>query len=141
MPAATPHPPERRRAVVLASLVPLSELEDSPFLVDTRRQYAACRDWAERNGYAIAATVETNNAPVTTPALWQDVEAGAEAFLCAGPRILDAALESASDFAEHCASRGIRLITVECPEPAYTAEMKAAVHRRLSLPTAGYDGC
>ncbi|WP_338146728.1 hypothetical protein [Streptomyces boncukensis] len=127
--------------MVLASLVPLSELETSPFLVDTRSQYAACRAWAEENGYAIAAIVETNNAPVHTPALWHDVEAGAEAFLCASPLILDTALESADDFAERCASRGIELITVESPEPAYTAEMKAAVHRRLSLPTAGYDGC
>ena len=26
-------------------------------------------------------------------------------------------------------------------EPVYTARSKASVHRRLSMPTAGYDGC
>lgn len=129
------------RAVVLASLVPLSELEVTPFLVDTRRQYEVCRAWAESHGYAIASTVETHNAPTDTPALWLDVEAGAETFLCAARTVLNAALRSAADFRVRCAERGVRVVTVDGPEPAYTSEMKAAVHRRLSLPTAGYDGC
>ncbi|MCF6524964.1 hypothetical protein HOY81_17990 [Streptomyces sp. JJ36] len=128
------------RAVVLASLVPLSELETTPFLVDTRRQFEVCRSWADANGFAIASTVETHNAPTDTPALWLDVQEGASAFLCAGRAVLSAALRSVVEFRARCAELGVQIVTVDGPEPAYTSEMKAAVHRRLSLPTAGYDG-
>jgi hypothetical protein len=36
--------------------------------------------------------------------------------------------------------RGVGVETVGTAEPSYDAQMKARVHRRLSMPTAGYDG-
>jgi HAD superfamily hydrolase (TIGR01484 family) len=36
---------------------------------------------------------------------------------------------------------GARVVTADLAEPQYGPRSKARVHRRLSMPTAGYDGC
>ncbi|MFD6497575.1 hypothetical protein [Streptomyces sp. NPDC060188] len=33
------------------------------------------------------------------------------------------------------------VVTADLAEPQYGPRSKARVHRRLSMPTAGYDGC
>ncbi|CAL9318094.1 hypothetical protein SUDANB148_05763 [Streptomyces sp. SudanB148_2056] len=54
--------------------------------------------------------------------------------------MLERALSSVAEFTAECARRGARVETVGHAEPSYDAAMKARVHRRLSMPTAGYDG-
>ena len=61
-------------------------------------------------------------------------------FVAPNRRVLARALRSVEEFTAECERRGIRLETVCQDEPAYTSAMKAEVHRRLSMPTAGYDG-
>jgi hypothetical protein len=63
-----------------------------------------------------------------------------DVFVAPSRRVLERALASVEDFTAECARRGVRVETVGTDEPSYDAQMKARVHRRLSLPTAGYDG-
>jgi hypothetical protein len=61
-------------------------------------------------------------------------------FVAPSRRVLESALADVEAFAAECARRGVRVETVGRAEPYYDAQMKARVHRRLSMPTAGYDG-
>jgi hypothetical protein len=61
-------------------------------------------------------------------------------FVAPSSRVLERALASVEEFTAECARRGVRVETVGSAEPSYDAQMKARVHRRLSMPTAGYDG-
>ncbi|MFJ5933227.1 recombinase family protein [Streptomyces cinereoruber] len=129
------------RVAAIASLTPLEELENEPFLVDTRGQHAVCARWAEDRGYVIARQLLFYGIRPDHEALWADVEAGAvDLFVAASERVLARALTSVTGFRAECERRGVRLETV-CPdEPVYDTAAKAGVHRRLSMPTAGYDG-
>ncbi|MFM9372296.1 hypothetical protein [Streptomyces sp. Da 82-17] len=130
------------RVAAIASLTPLEELDRDPFLVDSRSQYAMCARWAADRGYVVTRELLVHRLRADHLSLWTDVEAGlVDLFVTPSRRVLERALASADAFVSECARRGVRLETAGLDEPAYDAEMKAQVHRRLSMPTAGYDGC
>ncbi|MFB7273309.1 hypothetical protein [Streptomyces sp. NPDC056244] len=130
------------RVAVIASLTPLEELDSDPFLVDTRGQHAMCARWAEDKGYVVTRQLLLYGLRPDHLGLWVDVDDGVvDLFVAANDRVLDRAFTSVRAFAEECERRGVRLETVGLDEPPYDAAMKAGVHRRLSMPTAGYDGC
>ncbi|MFI8435530.1 hypothetical protein ACIGJO_17585 [Streptomyces sp. NPDC079020] len=130
------------RVAAIASLTPLEELDGDPFLVDTRSQHAMCARWAAGHGYAVTRQLRVYGLRFDHRALWSDVEDGqVELFVAPNDRVLARAVTSVSDFTAECERRGVRLELAGLDEPDYTARSKAGVHRRLSMPTAGYDGC
>lgn len=128
------------RVTAIASLTPLEELNDDPFLVDSRSQHAMCARWAAEHGYVIARELLVRGLRTDHCALWDGVRPGVDLFVAPSRRVLEEALSSVEEFTEECARRGVRVETVGQAEPSYDAQMKARVHRRLSMPTAGYDG-
>ncbi|MEU6658161.1 hypothetical protein [Streptomyces sp. NPDC046821] len=130
------------RVMAIASLTPLEELDDDPFLVDSRSQHAMCARWAADRGYVVTRQLLVHSLRSDHDVLWADVDAGQiDLFVAPSHRVLRAALRSVDEFTAECARRGIRLETAGLDEPSYDAEMKKRVHRRMSMPTAGYDGC
>ncbi|WP_051741374.1 hypothetical protein [Streptomyces xylophagus] len=132
--------PSRLRVTAIASLTPLEELDDDPFLVDSRSQHAMCARWAADHGYVIARELLVRGLRPDHCALWDGVRPGLDLFVAPSRRVLESALSSVDEFTDECARRGVRIETVGRAEPSYDAQMKASVHRRLSMPTAGYDG-
>ncbi|MFJ3669219.1 hypothetical protein ACIPSE_22480 [Streptomyces sp. NPDC090106] len=128
------------RVTAIASLTPLEELEADPFLVDSRSQHAMCARWAAERGYSVSRELLVRGLRPDHCVLWDGVRAGSDLFVAPSRRVLESALSSVEDFLAECARRGVRVETVGSAEPAYDAQMKASVHRRLSMPTAGYDG-
>jgi hypothetical protein len=129
------------RVAAITGLTPLEELDRDPFLVDTRGQYRLCRRWAAARGHAITRELVVHGLSPDHRGLWADAEAGQiDLFVAANERVLARALTSVTAFAAECAARGIGLATTDLAEPVYDAAMKADVHRRLSMPTAGYPG-
>ncbi|MDG4863854.1 hypothetical protein P8605_37505 [Streptomyces sp. T-3] len=126
------------RVASIASLIPLEELDRDPFLVDTRSQQAMCARWAAARGYVITRELLVHGVRADHCSLW---EGEVDLFVAPSHRVLERALVSVDEFSRECERRGVRLETAGLDEPAYDAEMKAHVHRRLSMPTAGYDGC
>ncbi|GHH93064.1 hypothetical protein [Streptomyces capillispiralis] len=128
------------RVTAIASLTPLVELDTDPFLVDARSQYAMCARWAAEHGYVVARELLVRGLRPDHGMLWEGVRPGADLFVAPSLRVLERALSSVEEFTAQCARRGARVEVVGRAEPSYDAEMKACVHRRLSMPTAGYDG-
>ncbi|MEU1147026.1 hypothetical protein ACFYO9_09710 [Streptomyces sp. NPDC005863] len=129
------------RVAAIASLTPLAELDADPFLVDSRSQHAMCARWAAEQGYVITRELVVRGLRADHAMLWGDVDAGlVDLFVVPSRRVLERALRSADEFTTECARRGVRVETAGLAEPAYDSQMKARVHRRLSMPTAGYDG-
>ncbi|WNM33792.1 hypothetical protein RKE30_27185 [Streptomyces sp. Li-HN-5-11] len=128
------------RVTAIASLTPLEELNDEPFLVDSRGQHAMCARWAAERGYVVARELLVRGLRPDHCALWDGVRPGVDLFVAPSRRVLERALSSVEEFTAECARRGVRVETVGQAEPSYDAQMKARVHRRLSMPTAGYDG-
>ncbi|MHC5908875.1 hypothetical protein ACVNF4_34140 [Streptomyces sp. S6] len=128
------------RVTAIASLTPLQELDDDPFLVDSRTQHAICARWAEERGWKVVRELVVSGLRADHCVLWDGVRPGADLFVAPSARVLESALSSVEEFTAECARRGVRVETVGGAEPAYDAQMKARVHRRLSMPTAGYDG-
>ncbi|MER6958567.1 hypothetical protein ACWD4O_33015 [Streptomyces sp. NPDC002623] len=128
------------RVTAIASLTPLEELDDDPFLVDSRSQHAMCARWAAERGYVVSRELLVRGLRADHCVLWDGVRPGVDLFVAPSRRVLESALSSVEEFSEECARRGVRVETVGSAEPAYDAQMKARVHRRLSMPTAGYDG-
>ncbi|MFI7293027.1 hypothetical protein [Streptomyces sp. NPDC050121] len=128
------------RVTAIASLTPLEELDDDPFLVDSRSQHAMCARWAAERGYVVGRELLVRGLRADHCVLWDGVRPGVDLFVAPSRRVLESALSSVEEFSEECARRGVRVETVGSAEPAYDAQMKARVHRRLSMPTAGYDG-
>ncbi|MFE1046784.1 hypothetical protein ACFW5S_13255 [Streptomyces olivaceus] len=128
------------RVTAIASLTPLEQLDDDPFLVDSRSQHAMCARWAAEHGYVVARELLVRGLRTDHDALWDGLRPGHDLFVAPSRRVLESALSSADDFVAECARRGVRVETVGHAEPSYDARMKACVHRRLSMPTAGYDG-
>ncbi|MFE0806176.1 hypothetical protein ACFW4M_02290 [Streptomyces sp. NPDC058794] len=128
------------RVTAIASLTPLEQLDDDPFLVDSRSQHAMCARWAAEQGYVVARELLVRGLRPDHDALWDGVRPGRDLFVAPSRRVLESALSSVDAFTAECARRGVRVETVGRAEPAYDARMKACVHRRLSMPTAGYDG-
>ncbi|MFE2353153.1 hypothetical protein [Streptomyces parvulus] len=128
------------RVTAIASLTPLELLDDDPFLVDSRSQHAMCARWAAEHGYVVARELLVRGLRPDHDALWDGVRPGRDLFVAPSRRVLESALSSVDDFTAECARRGARVETAGHAEPAYDARMKACVHRRLSMPTAGYDG-
>lgn len=128
------------RVTAIASLTPLEELEADPFLVDSRSQHAMCARWAAERGYIVSRELLVRGLRADHGVLWDGVRPGTDLFVAPSRRVLESALSSVEEFIAECARRGVRVETVGCAEPSYDAQMKARVHRRLSMPTAGYDG-
>ncbi|MDH6213268.1 hypothetical protein [Streptomyces pseudovenezuelae] len=128
------------RVTAIASLTPLEELDADPFLVDSRSQHAMCARWAAERGYIISRELLVRGLRADHCVLWDGVRPGSDLFVAPSRRVLESALSSVEEFTAECARRGVRVETVGSAEPAYDAQMKARVHRRLSMPTAGYDG-
>ncbi|MGW3291568.1 hypothetical protein ACWDR3_43775 [Streptomyces sp. NPDC001002] len=128
------------RVTAIASLTPLEELDDDPFLVDSRSQHAMCARWAAERGYIVSRELLVRGLRADHCVLWDGVRPGSDLFVAPSRRVLESALSSVEEFTAECARRGVRVETVGSAEPAYDAQMKARVHRRLSMPTAGYDG-
>ncbi|MFD7133522.1 hypothetical protein [Streptomyces sp. NPDC059894] len=128
------------RVTAIASLTPLEELDADPFLVDSRSQHAMCARWAAERGYVVSRELLVRGLRADHDVLWDGVRPGVDLFVAPSRRVLESALSSVEEFLAECARRGARVETVGCAEPAYDAQMKARVHRRLSMPTAGYDG-
>ncbi|MGW1541432.1 hypothetical protein ACWCPM_14555 [Streptomyces sp. NPDC002309] len=128
------------RVTAIASLTPLEQLDADPFLVDSRSQHAMCARWAAEHGYVVARQLLVRGLRPDHCALWDGVRPGQDLFVAPSLRVLECALASVEEFAAECARRGVRVETVGRAEPSYDAQMKARVHRRLSMPTAGYDG-
>ncbi|MGW0788677.1 hypothetical protein ACWD04_10585 [Streptomyces sp. NPDC002911] len=130
------------RVAAIASLTPLEELDGDPFLVDTRSQHAMCARWAADRGYVVTRQLRVYRLRPDHRALWAGGGDGqVELFVAPNDRVLARALLSVPDFEAECERRGVRLEIAGLEEPLYTARTKAGVHRRLSMPTAGYDGC
>lgn len=130
------------RVAAIASLTPLEELDRDPFLVDTRSQHEMCAKWAAGRGYVITRQLLIYGLRPDHVGLWADVDAGlVDVFVAPNERVLARALTSAAEFAAECERRGVRLETAGLDEPGYDGAKKAHIHRRLSMPTAGYDGC
>ncbi|MEU9997004.1 recombinase family protein [Streptomyces sp. NPDC050848] len=130
------------RVAAIASLTPLEELDSDPFLVDTRSQHAMCARWALDKGYVVTRQLLFYGIRPDHDALWVDVEAGqVDLFVAPNERVLARALTDVPGFLAECDRRGVRLETAGLDEPSYDSARKADVHRRLSMPTAGYDGC
>ncbi|MFD0270420.1 hypothetical protein ACFV7Q_18465 [Streptomyces sp. NPDC059851] len=129
------------RVAAIASLAPLEDLDTDPFAVDTRSQRAMCDRWAADQGYVVTRELLVYGLRPDHCALWCDVDAGqVDLFVAPNHRVLARALRSVEEFTAECRRRGVRLETAGLDEPHYTSAMKAEVHRRLSMPTAGYDG-
>ncbi|MFI6560300.1 hypothetical protein [Streptomyces sp. NPDC050534] len=128
------------RVTAIASLTPLEELDADPFLVDSRSQHAMCARWAAERGYIVSRELLVRGLRADHCVLWDGVRPGVDLFVAPSRRVLESALSSVDDFTAECARRGVRVETVGSAEPCYDAQMKARVHRRLSMPTAGYDG-
>ncbi|MEU9911171.1 hypothetical protein [Streptomyces sp. NPDC051001] len=128
------------RVTAIASLTPLEELEADPFLVDSRSQHAMCARWAAERGYIVSRELLVRGLRADHCVLWDGVRLGTDLFVAPSHRVLESALSSVEEFAAECARRGVRVETVGRAEPSYDAQMKARIHRRLSMPTAGYDG-
>ncbi|CAM5721021.1 hypothetical protein [Streptomyces fumanus] len=128
------------RVTAIASLTPLEELDADPFLVDSRSQHAMCARWAAEHGYVVTRELLVSGLRPDHDALWDGVRPGRDLFVAPSFRVLASALASVDDFTAECARRGVRVETAGHAEPRYDARMKACVHRRLSMPTAGYDG-
>ncbi|MFD9207364.1 hypothetical protein ACFVZM_13950 [Streptomyces sioyaensis] len=130
------------RVTAIACLMPLSELDEDPFLVDDRSQHDMCTRWAAARDYHLACRLSLHQLRADHCALWRDVEEGlVDVFVTPNRRALENAIDGADEFGARCAAAGVRLETVDLDEPVYTLAMKSQVHRRLSMPTAGYGGC
>ncbi|MER5557816.1 hypothetical protein ABT071_04245 [Streptomyces sp. NPDC002506] len=130
------------RVTAIASLTPLEELDHDPFLVDTRSQHEMCAQWAAGRGYAVTRQLLFYGLQPDHAGLWADVDAGlVHVFVAPNERVLARAFTSVPEFSAECARRGVRLETACLDEPGYDGARKAHIHRRLSMPTAGYDGC
>jgi hypothetical protein len=99
-----------------------------------------CARWAAERGYVISRELLVRGLRPDHCALWDGVRPGLDLFVAPSRRVLESALSSVEEFTAECVRRGVRVETVGHAEPAYDAAMKACVHRRLSMPTAGYDG-
>ncbi|AVV45526.1 hypothetical protein PYK79_46540 [Streptomyces sp. ID05-04B] len=128
------------RVTAIASLTPLEELDADPFLVDSRSQHAMCARWAAERGHVVSRELLVRGLRADHSVLWDGVVPGVDLFVAPSRRVLESALSSVDEFTAECVRRGVRVETVGSAEPAYDAQMKARVHRRLSMPTAGYDG-
>ncbi|MFF7333010.1 hypothetical protein [Streptomyces sp. NPDC008150] len=134
--AADPAP----RVTAIAGLTPLEELDTDPFLVDSRGQHAMCAGWAAERGWVVTRELLVRGLRPDHGALWDGVRPGHDLFVAPSRRVLETAIASVEEFTAECARRGVRVETVGSAEPAYDAGMKARVHRRLTMPTAAYDG-
>ncbi|MFF3323554.1 hypothetical protein [Streptomyces sp. NPDC002889] len=130
------------RVAAIAGLTPLEELDRDPFLVDSRSQHEMCLRWAADKGCVVTRRLLFHGVRPDHCGLWSDVGAGhVDLFVAPNERVLSRALTSVAGFRAECERRGVRLETAGLEEPVYDAAMKANVHRRLSMPTAGYNGC
>lgn len=116
---------------------PLVDVHEDPFMVDTRSQKAACEAWATEHGGTVTAQWVTHRLETRLVARWLP---GVDVAVAPSRRVLERAVADVEAFTAALAAAGVPLEFADAPEPAYTTEMIANIHRRHSLPTAGYDG-
>jgi hypothetical protein len=117
-------------------------LDTDPFLVDSRAQVELCQQWAAAHGHVVWGHTVTVGCEAEHQAWWQHLEEpNRVGFVTPNRRVFEVAVKDPETFAAECERRGMQLAFADLPEPQYTAQMKANVHRRLSMPTAGYNGC
>lgn len=131
------------RVTAIACLMPLSELDEDPFLVDDRGQHDMCKQWAAARDYHLTCRLQPAPAARRPPRAVAGRRRGPGRCV-RGAQPPDPGERHrlyADDFTARCAEAGVRLETADLQEPVYTLAMKSQVHRRLSMPTAGYHGC
>lgn len=126
------------RVAAICCFTPLAQVYDEPFLVDTRMQMAAVKQWAQDNG-AEADEQWVNNALETrhVPRL---LGYGVDVAVAPTRQVLERAVADVDGFTAAMEAGGVRVVVLDAPVPEYTREMLANVYRRHSLPTSGYDG-
>ena len=128
------------RVTAIASLTPLEELDADPFLVDSRSQHAMCARWAAERGYVVTRELlvrglrarplrAVGRRPAGASTCSSRPAAGCWRARCPRSRSSPPSARGAGCGWRRWARR-----------TRYDAQMKASVHRRLSMPTAGYDG-
>lgn len=125
------------RVLAVNCLTPLDELHDAPFMVDTRSQMAACETWAAGHGGTVTEQWVTSALQKRHVEQW---EKPFDVAVAPSRPVLERAVADVDAFEKTLADAGIRLEYADLPEPDYTRDMLARIHRRHSLPTAGYDG-
>ncbi|MEU4198715.1 hypothetical protein [Streptomyces sp. NPDC045470] len=130
------------RVTAIACLMPLSGLDDDPFLVDDHGRHALCAQWARARDYELTCRLSVHQLRAGHTTLWQDVTAGlVDVFIAPDRRTPENAIASADEFSARCTAAGVRLETADCDEPVHTTAMRSHVHRRPSMPAAGHHGC
>ncbi|PBC83402.1 hypothetical protein BX261_3346 [Streptomyces sp. 2321.6] len=92
------------RVTAIACLMPLSELDEDPFLVDDRGQHDMCTQWAAARDYHLTCRLSLHHLRADHGALWRDVEAGlVDVFVAPNRRALENAIDNAAEFTARCA--------------------------------------
>jgi hypothetical protein len=86
------------RVTAIASLTPLEELDDDPFLVDSRSQHAMCARWAAERGYVVTRELLVRGLRYDHCVLWEGVRPGRDLFVAPSLRVLSSALSSVEEF-------------------------------------------
>ncbi|MEU0458996.1 hypothetical protein ABZ322_39945, partial [Streptomyces sp. NPDC006129] len=74
------------RVTAIASLTPLEELDDDPFLVDSRSQHAMCARWAAERCYVVSRELLVRGLRPDHGALWDGVRPGLDLFVAPSRR-------------------------------------------------------
>ncbi len=131
------------RVTAIASLTPLEQLDDDPFLVDSRSQHAMCARWAAEHGYVVARELLVRGLRPDHDALWDGVRPGHDLFVAPSRRVLESALSSVDAFTAECAPRRPRRDRRPCRtgvrRPDEGVRAPAAVHAdgRVRRPLTG----
>lgn len=81
------------RVTAIACLMPLSELDEDPFLVDDRGQHDMCKQWAAARDYHLTCSTSLHQLRADHRALWRDVEEGlVDVFVAPNRRTLENAI-------------------------------------------------
>lgn len=81
------------RVTAIACLMPLSELDEDPFLVDDRSQHDMCKQWAAARDYHLTCQLSLHQLRADHSALWRDVEEGlVDVFVAPNRRALENAI-------------------------------------------------
>lgn len=93
------------RVTAIACLMPLSELDEDPFLVDDRSQHDMCKQWAAARDYHLTCQLSLHQLRADHGALWRDVEEGlVDVFVAPNRRALENAIAGADEFTKRCAA-------------------------------------
>ncbi|AEW99197.1 hypothetical protein [Streptantibioticus cattleyicolor] len=118
------------RVMVLTTLVGSAEVWQDPFAVDAKAQHDVCTGWAAERGYQVAEWVICSNQP-TDKAVERIGQV--DVVVAASPRLLDLAVADVGGFTAACRSAGVRVETVEYPDPSYTEAEREDLYWSLQI--------